>query len=102
MSDRSSVPSPGDMLSATVRLPQHVTYRVFPAETVVLNLETGKYHGIDPVGGRMLEVLEEVGNVRKSAALVSEEFDHPLDQVERDLCEFCIDLVERGLIEVRA
>jgi DNA-binding CsgD family transcriptional regulator len=42
-----------------VRVPQHVVHRAFPARTVVLNLETGKYHGLNPTAGRMLTALEQ-------------------------------------------
>lgn len=93
---------PSELLELKVRVPQHVVYRAFPLETVVLNLETGKYHGLDPVGGRMLEVLDDLGHVGATAASVAEEFGHPADEVERDLCELCDDLLRRGLVEIDA
>ena len=34
-----------------VRVPRHVVHRDFPAQTVILNLETGKYHGLNPTAG---------------------------------------------------
>ena len=46
-----------DILSARPAVPDHVVYREFVNETVVLNLETGTYHGLNPSGGRMLEAL---------------------------------------------
>lgn len=100
MSTSSAHPA-GDLLSASVRLPQHVVYRVFPAETVVLNLNTGKYHGLDPVGGRMLEVMDAAGAVREAAEQLAKEFDTtPAEVIEADLCEFCAELAARGLLEV--
>jgi hypothetical protein len=90
------------MLAASVRVPQHVVYRVFPVETVVLNLDTGKYHGLDPVAGHMFELLDRLGSVRDAAARTASDFEHPLDEVERDLCELCEDLERRGLIEIDA
>ena len=50
-------------LSARVRLPQHVVHRSFVAETVVLNLRTGKYHGLNPTAGKMLEALDAAPTV---------------------------------------
>ena len=47
-----------DILRSSARLPDHVVYRTFVYETVVLNLQTGKYHGLNRTGGRMLELLE--------------------------------------------
>ena len=91
---------PGEILAATVRIPQHVVYRVFPVETVVLNLETGKYHGLDPVAGHMFELLDRLASVRDAAARTAADFEHPLDEVERDLCELCAGLARRGLIQL--
>lgn len=85
-----------------VRIPQHVVHRAFPSETVVLNLVTGKYYGVNPTGGRMLEVLERVPSVDDAAVMLSEEFGIPVDQVRQDLLEFCGELVEQGLLEADA
>lgn len=45
---------PGDLalLAARPPVPDHVVYRAFVDETVVLNLDTGRYHGLNAVGGR--------------------------------------------------
>ena len=88
------------LLAGRVRLPEHVVYRDFAAETVVLNLQTGKYHGLNPTAGRMLEALESKESVSQAAAEIASEYGQPIDQVEDDLCALCIDLAERGLIEV--
>jgi Coenzyme PQQ synthesis protein D (PqqD) len=82
------------------RLPQHVVHRAFVSETVVLNLSTGKYYGVNPTGGRMLEVLEATPNVEAAASVLADEFSVSLDQVRADLNKFCEDLVERGLLEI--
>ncbi|MDQ3586758.1 MAG: PqqD family protein [Actinomycetota bacterium] len=66
----------------------------------MLNLETGKYHGLNPTAGTMLEALESEDSVGHAAAAIASEYDQPIDQVEHDLCELCADLVQRGLIEV--
>jgi Coenzyme PQQ synthesis protein D (PqqD) len=84
------------------RLPEHVIYRAFPAETVLLNVKTGAYHGVDTEGGRMLQTLERLGSLSDAATLLAEEDDRPLDQVEGDLHELCRSLAERGLLELHA
>jgi coenzyme PQQ synthesis protein D (PqqD) len=85
-----------------VTVPQHVVYRPFVSETVLLNLQTGLYHGINPIGGRMLEVLEHAEDVRAGAAVLAEEFGVPQERVEQDMVEFCLGLLERELIELAA
>lgn len=88
------------MLASSVKIPQHVVYRSFPTETVVLNLETGKYHGLNATAGRMLDALKGAASVRAAAAALSESYEQPPEVLERDACELCQRLLERGLIEV--
>ena len=87
------------LLATSVRLPEHVVHRAFAAETVVLNLTTGKYHGLNPVAGRMLAVLEQGLTLQEAARELATEYDQPLETIEEDLCALCRDLLERGLIE---
>jgi hypothetical protein len=86
--------------TTTVRIPQHVVHRSFVSETVLLNLATGKYYGLNPTGGRMLEVLESTASVEAAAAALSAEFDADADQIETDLRRFCDDLAKDGLLEI--
>jgi hypothetical protein len=89
------------MLDGVFHVPGHVVHRRFVNETVVLNLETGQYHGLNPVGGLMLEALARHGTVRDAVPCLAEEFEGVSpSQIERDLHDFCSDLLARGLIEV--
>ena len=85
-----------------VRVPAHVVHRSFPTETVVLNLETGIYHGLNPTAGRMLETVEGAETIGRAAALLAAEFKQPRSLVEHDLCELCRALLERGLVVLDA
>lgn len=92
---------PETMLSATVHVPKHVVYRAFEAETVLLNLKTGQYHGLNRTGGRMLELLDELGgDVRKAIDGLAEEYGEDAADIEDGLASFCAALAARGLIEV--
>jgi hypothetical protein len=93
--------SPG-ILDCAVRVPPHVVYRTFALETVLVNLEKGLYHGVNPTGGRMLDVLGRAPTVRDAAARLADEYAQPVETMEADLCAFCSDLLDRGLIEVRS
>jgi hypothetical protein len=90
------------LLAEKAGTPEHVVYRPFVKETVVLNLQTGKYHGLNPTGGRMLELLERSATVGAAARQLADEYPGSLEQLQADLCDFCRDLLERGLIELRA
>ena len=87
-----------DVLAATPLVPDHVVYRAFVNETVVVNLQTGAYHGLNPSGATMLERLGNAETVRAAAAALAEHYRQPLDQIESDLCDFCLNLHERGLL----
>jgi hypothetical protein len=92
-------PLPAAVRPTRVTIPQHVVFRAFVEETVVLNLESGRYHGLNPTAGRMLELLGELGDVDAVAQRMSEETGTPRTRVDDDLSTLCSSLVERGLIE---
>jgi hypothetical protein len=93
------VPDTSSLLATKVKVPQHVVYRSFPSETVVLNLQTGRYHGLNATAGQMLDALTRAACVRDAAAELAGAYAQPQDVIERDLCELCTSLLERGLIE---
>jgi hypothetical protein len=87
------------LLDLRMRVPEHVVFREFAQETVILNLRTGQYHGLNPTGSRMLEAVEQAGSVREAAAALSDTLPGAPETIERDLLTFCHDLSERGLVE---
>jgi hypothetical protein len=89
------------VLDSTARTPEHVVYRSFVNETVLLNLETGRYFGVNPSGGTMLEQLVAGGTVREAAGRLAEHYGRPYDEIQQDLLDFCADLESRGLLELR-
>jgi len=94
-----AVQTQDSLLEAKVKVPQSVVFRSFPTETVVLNLETGRYHGLNPTAGKMLQALTEAPSVREAAAAVAAEYDAPAATIEADICDLCQNLLDRGLIE---
>lgn len=97
---QDATPKPSTLLKSRVKVPQHVVYRSFPSETVVLNLQTGKYHGLNPTAGRMLEALAQADSVRDAAEAAARDYDQPQESTEQDMCDLCSALLERGLIEI--
>jgi hypothetical protein len=83
-----------------VRIPDHVVRRDFPGETVVLNLETGRYHGLNATAGRMLGALEAAQSIGCAVAALAREFGISHDEINRDLLELCGALSDRGLLEL--
>jgi hypothetical protein len=87
-------------LDTKVRVPPHVVYRNFAAETAVLNLETGEYRGLSPAAGRALELLDRAGSARLAAATLAGESGTPLEKAERECAAWCARFGNLGFIEV--
>lgn len=83
-----------------VSIRAHVVYREFPLQTVVLNLRTGRYHGLHPLSGRMLAALESGRTVAAAARVVAEQHGESRQALERDLCALCDRLRERDIVRV--
>jgi transposase InsO family protein len=82
-----------------VHLSDDVLVRSLGDETVLLDLRTGCYFGLNRTGARLLELVTDVGDVEAAARLASTEFGIPVDQVAADLDELCAELTAQGLLE---
>jgi hypothetical protein len=91
-----------ELLGMRAQVPEHVVHRTFVQETVVLNLETGRYQGLNPTGGRILDLLDSGLVLGDAAARLAEDYGRPVAEVEQDVCAFCVELLDRGLIELQA
>ena len=87
------------LLAARVRVPEHVVYRDFSDETVILNLESGTYHGLNQTAARMVTTLDASESVGAAVEALAAGFDQPRETIEHDVIALCRSLAERGLIE---
>lgn len=87
------------MLTARLRVPQHVVYRDFGDETVVLNLDSGQYHGLNQTAAAMLAAVNRSETVGAAVEPLAAELGQPAEVIERDLLELCQSLADRGLVE---
>ncbi len=83
-----------------VRVPEHVAHRSFAHQTVMLNLRTSQYHGLDAVGARFLEALSAQPDARAAVAELAVHYGQPPARIESDLTEFVLALADRGLLEL--
>jgi hypothetical protein len=98
----ATIPTARTLATRKIAVPTHVVFRSFPAETVVLNLQTGKYHGLNPTAGKMLEALAATGSVLEGSARIAREYGRDPGATETDMANLCQALLERGLIEIDA
>ena len=95
-------PAPSDSLGpdSRISIPNHVVHRQFPMQTVVLDLQTGTYHGLTADAGPMLCALERARNLRGAALELAKRAGITRAEAETRLCELCTQLLDRGLIEL--
>lgn len=65
-----------------------------------MNLESGTYFGLDPVGSRFLELLQTEGALAPIITRMLEEFDVTEAQLEADLFQLSKEMFANGLLEV--
>lgn len=81
-----------------VRIPDHVVSRDMDGETVLLNLNSGTYFGLDEVGARIWTLLGQGLPLAAVSDQIGGEYDAPRETVESDVEELCAELAENDLI----
>lgn len=70
-------------------------------ELVLLQLDSGTYFGLNAVGGRIWELLEEGDrSVASLCDAIIDEFSAPRDVVENDILALTVSLLDQGLVEI--
>ena len=88
--------------SMTMRVtsPKHVLVRTFENESVLLNLDSESYHGLDDVGTRMWEALTSSENIEAAYQKLLADYEVDTSQLRQDLDDFVAKMVQRGLLEI--
>ena len=86
-------------LDTKLTIPTQVMSRLVGDETVLLDLSSGMYFGLDGVGKRIWESVAEGHSLGEAATIIASEFDVDEAQAQADLITFATDLVERGLLK---
>jgi hypothetical protein len=76
--------------------------RFLDRESVLLNLETEKYFGLDETGTRMWQLLTASPNIDAAYQELLEEFDVEPELLRSNLVELLSRLVDNGLLQVLA
>ncbi|MBD0264339.1 MAG: lasso peptide biosynthesis PqqD family chaperone [Tolypothrix sp. T3-bin4] len=70
-------------------------------EAVILNLKTGVYHGLNEVGARIWNLIEQPSSVSDIKQILLQEYEVEAQQCDRDLKALLEDLLAAGLIDVK-
>ncbi|MBM4300063.1 MAG: PqqD family protein [Deltaproteobacteria bacterium] len=85
-----------------IAVPGHVLVRVFENESVILNLNTESYHGLDDVGTRMWTALTSSASIQEAFEALLSEYQVEPAQLRQDLDDFLETLGQRGMVELVA
>lgn len=85
-------------LDAAFRIPDDVIFRELDGEAVVLNLDTGIYFGLDAVGTRIWQLIEERKPLRIVLDTLIDEYEASPDRLQSDLLAFVERLNGKGLL----
>jgi hypothetical protein len=81
-------------------VPEQVLFRELEGESVLLNIKTETYFGLDDVGTRMWHALTEHDSIQSAYETLMEEFDVEPDPLHSDLTELLENLRQHQLIEM--
>jgi hypothetical protein len=80
--------------------PAHVLVRFLDQESVLLNLQTEQYFGLDETGTRMWRLVTTSPNIDAAYQELLTEYDVQPDLLRENLTELLGHLVEHGLLQV--
>ena len=87
-------------LTDTISIPPQVMTRTVGEEVVVLDLATGTYFGLDPVGARIWELMGEGKTLDEICNTMLQEYEVTREELERDTLRLAEELNGQGLIQI--
>lgn len=96
------MPSPLSTISFSdrVRIPDDVLISQLQEESVILNLDSERYFGLDEVGTRMLTVLSTSNSIEAAYELLLDEYDVDGQALRQDLTSLIENLLQQGLVTI--
>jgi hypothetical protein len=89
-----------DIPAGSYRVCDGVVFRELDGEAVLLNLDSGMYFGLDRVGTRVWQVLEQHGRLDAVVERLLEEYDVAPERLRADVAQLLDALAEKGLVIV--
>lgn len=80
--------------------PTHVLVRLLDQESVLLNLETEQYFGLDETGTRMWQLVTTSPNIDAAYEALLAEYEVPPEMLRENLTELLGHLIDHGLLQV--
>src|SRR3989442_9082133 len=81
-------------------VPAHVLVRILDRESVLLNLETERYFGLDETATRMWQLVTASQDIEAAYQELLEEYNVEPELLRNNLTDILGQLVENGLLQV--
>jgi len=87
-------------IESAVRITDDVIFNDLQGEVVLLNLKTGIYFGLDPVGTRIWQLIQDHGVLGPVRDAMLQEFEVSAERLWEDLRDLVGRLADNELVEV--
>ncbi len=84
---------------STISISPDVMVRKVGEESVLLDLKTERYLGLDEVSARFWDLLTSGGSIQSAYDTLLAEFEVDPERLQNDLDDFVQELVQFGLVE---
>lgn len=91
-----------DIWNATISIAPDVLHQELGGETVLLNLASESYFGLDEVGTRVWQLLSETTSASALVDSLLAEYEVGAEQLRNDVERIVVELAEAGLISLEA
>jgi hypothetical protein len=87
-------------LNTIIQQADNLVSCVLDGETALMNVASGYYYGLDPVGSRIWALIEQKRLVSQLCTFIVEEFEVEPPQCEHHLLTFLNELAKNNLVKV--
>jgi Coenzyme PQQ synthesis protein D (PqqD) len=89
-------------MNAKVTVPSQVMARQVGAETVILDLESGTYYGLDAVGARAWQLMTSGQTLAQVCETMLAEYEVQPEQLQQDIAALVQSLADQKLVVLEA
>jgi hypothetical protein len=85
-------------LNSRVQIQDDVLFQELQGEAVLLNLKTGVYLGLNQIGTRIWQLLQEDGALNRVMEVMLREYDVTQEKLAQDLLDLVGQMEKQGLL----
>ncbi len=84
----------------TIKISSEVLTQEVGGETVILDLKSEGYFGLDEIGTRIWQLIQEQKNLQSVTETMLNEYDVEPDQLKTDINNLLNELIKSGLVNL--